>query len=56
MQMAYLLALILASASGFPPRGLIEVLAAVVVLTTLVSGVDYVGRFLQRAFARIAAT
>jgi cardiolipin synthase len=56
MQMAYLLALILASASGFPPRGLIEVLAAVVVLTTLVSGIDYVGRFLQRAFARIAAT
>src|SRR5690606_41332510 len=54
MQMAYLLALILASASGFPPRGLIEVLAAVVVLTTLVSGVDYVGRFLQRAFARLA--
>lgn len=56
MQMAYLLAVILASASGFPPRGLIEVLAVVVVLTTLVSGVDYVGRFLQRAFARIAAT
>lgn len=56
MQMAYLLAVILASASGFPPRGLIEVLAVVVVLTTLVSGIDYVGRFLQRAFARIAAT
>ncbi|HWL61867.1 MAG TPA: CDP-alcohol phosphatidyltransferase family protein [Steroidobacteraceae bacterium] len=55
MQMAYLLAVILASASGFPPRALIEVLAVVVVLTTIVSGVDYVGRFLQRAFARMAA-
>lgn len=55
MQMAYLLAVILASASGFPPRALIEVLAVVVVLTTVVSGVDYVGRFLSRAFARMAA-
>ncbi|MDQ2639298.1 MAG: CDP-alcohol phosphatidyltransferase family protein [Pseudomonadota bacterium] len=54
MQMAYLLAVILASASGFPPRALIEVLAVVVVLTTVVSGIDYVGRFLQRAFARMA--
>lgn len=55
-QMLYLLAVILASASGFPPRGLLDVLAVVVVFTTVVSGVDYVGRFMQRAFARIAAT
>jgi cardiolipin synthase len=56
VQMGYLLAVILASASGFPPRGLLEVLAGVVVLTTVISGVDYVGRFVQRAFARIEAT
>lgn len=55
-QMAYLLAVILASASGFPPRNLLDVLAGAVVFTTVVSGVDYVGRFLQRAFARIAAS
>jgi cardiolipin synthase len=56
MQMFYLLAVILASVSGFPPRGLLDVLAALVVFTTLVSGVDYVGRYMQRAFARIAAS
>lgn len=56
VQMFYLLAVILASASGFPPRGLLNVLAAVVVFTTVVSGVDYVGRFVQRAFTRIAAS
>jgi cardiolipin synthase len=31
-------------------------LAGIVVLTTLVSGIDYVGRFMQRAFARIATS
>jgi cardiolipin synthase (CMP-forming) len=56
VQMSYLLAVILASASGFPPRSLLDVLAGAVVFTTVVSGVDYVGRFLQRAFARIAAS
>ena len=56
VQMAYLLAVILASASGMPPRGVLNALAAIVVLTTVISGVDYVGRFMHRAFARIAAT
>lgn len=56
VQMIYLLAVILASASGIPPRGVLDALALVVVLTTLISGVDYVGRFMQRAFARIPAT
>jgi len=56
MQMLYLLAVILASASGVPPRGMLNVLAGVVVFTTLISGIDYVGRFMQRAFARIAAS
>lgn len=56
MQMLYLLAVILASASGVPPRGVLNVLAGIVVFTTLISGIDYVGRFMQRAFARIAAS
>jgi cardiolipin synthase len=55
MQMLYLLAVILASASGFPPREVLEALALLVVLSTLASGIDYVARFLERAFARIAA-
>ena len=56
VQMIYLLAVILASASGLPPRGVLDALAFIVVLTTVISGIDYVGRFAQRAFARIAAT
>lgn len=55
MQMLYLLAVILASASGFPPREVLEALALFVVLTTVASGVDYVARFLERAFARVAS-
>jgi phosphatidylglycerophosphate synthase len=56
VQLGYLLAVILASVSGFPPREVLEALAAVTVLTTLASGVDYVARFVERAFARIAAS
>jgi hypothetical protein len=55
MQMLYLLAVILASASGFPPREVLEALALLVVLSTLASGIDYVARFFERAFLRIAA-
>ena len=54
MQILYLLAVILASSTGFPPREVLEALAAVMVLTTLASGADYVGRFMQRAFVRVA--
>lgn len=56
VQMTYLLAVILASASGLPPRSLLNLLAGLVVITTVISGIDYIGRFMQRAFARIAAT
>jgi cardiolipin synthase (CMP-forming) len=56
MQLGYLLAVILAAASGFPPREVLDALAAVMVLTTLASGVDYVARFVERAFARTAAS
>jgi cardiolipin synthase len=55
VQLGYLLAVILASASGFPPREVLEALAAVTVLTTLASGVDYVARFMERAFTKLAA-
>lgn len=54
-QLGYLLAVILAAASGFPPREVLDALAAVTVITTLASGVDYVARFMERAFAQLAA-
>ncbi len=55
MQLGYLLAVILASATAFPPREVLEALAAVTVVTTVASGVDYVARFVERALAQIAA-
>jgi cardiolipin synthase (CMP-forming) len=51
VQIVYLLAVILASASGLPPREVIDALAAVVVLTTVVSGADYIARFARRGFS-----
>ncbi len=49
MQLGYLLAVVLASATGFPPREVLEALAALVVVTILWSGADYVSRFVGRA-------
>jgi cardiolipin synthase (CMP-forming) len=54
MQILYLLAVILASAIRWPPREVLDALAVVMVLTTLGSGVDYVSRFMRRAFAQAA--
>lgn len=54
MQILYLLALILASSIQLPPREVLEALAVVMVITTVASGVDYVSRFLKRAFAHPA--
>ncbi len=51
VQISYLLAVILASAIGLPPREVLDALAVVVLLTTVASGMDYVTRFVQRAFA-----
>jgi hypothetical protein len=34
----------------------LDALAVVLVVTTLASGIDYVARFVERAFERIAAT
>ena len=45
VQISYLLAVILASAVGLPPREMLDALAVVVLLTTLASGADYVIAF-----------
>lgn len=55
VQITYLLALILASAIGQPPREVLDALALVVVVTTLASGIDYVSRFVRRANVSITA-
>jgi cardiolipin synthase (CMP-forming) len=49
MQLGYLLAVVLASATGFPPREVLEALAALVIVTIVISGIDYVSRFFKRA-------
>jgi cardiolipin synthase len=54
MQILYLLAVILASAIQLPPREVLDALAVVMVLTTVASGLDYVSRFVRRAFARVS--
>jgi len=53
LQLVYLLAVVLASATGFPPRELLDALAAVVLVTILASGIDYVARFARRALAQV---
>lgn len=55
VQIAYLLAVILASASGLPPREVLEALAVVVLVTTVASGIDYVTRFARRAGMQVPA-
>jgi cardiolipin synthase len=54
MQLCYLLAVVLASANGFPPREVLQALAAVTLVTILASGTDYVARFARRAAAHAA--
>lgn len=49
MQLGYLLAVVLASATGFPPREVLEALAALVIVTIAISGYDYVARFVRKA-------
>jgi cardiolipin synthase (CMP-forming) len=49
MQLAYLLAVVLAAATAFPPREVIDALAVVVLITIVLSGTDYVMRFTRRA-------
>jgi cardiolipin synthase (CMP-forming) len=56
MQILYLLAVILASATRMPPREVIDALAVVMVLTTVASGMDYVVRFMRRAFVQASVS
>lgn len=55
VQIMYLLAVIMASGTGFPPREVLAALAIVVVVTTVASGADYVTSFLRRAFTHLPA-
>jgi cardiolipin synthase len=51
MQLAVVLAAILGAASGLPTPGMVMALAFVTVLTTIVSGADYLAMFTRRALA-----
>jgi cardiolipin synthase (CMP-forming) len=51
MQLIVALAAILGAACGFPTREMVMALAIVTLLTTIVSGADYVMRFTRRALA-----
>jgi cardiolipin synthase len=51
MQLTVALAAILGAACGFPTREMVMALAFVTLLTTVVSGADYVTRFTRRALA-----
>jgi cardiolipin synthase len=51
MQLAVALAAILGAASGLPTKEMVTALAAVTLLTTIVSGADYVTVFTRRALA-----
>jgi cardiolipin synthase (CMP-forming) len=51
MQLIVALAAILGAACGFPTREMVMALAIVTLLTTVVSGADYVMRFTRRALA-----
>ena len=55
VQMGYLLAIVLASATGLPPREALDAMAIVMVLTCVASGMDYVVLFMRRAQQQIAA-
>ena len=51
MQLAVALAAILGAASGLPTREMVTALAALTLLTTVVSGADYLTHFTRRALA-----
>jgi hypothetical protein len=51
MQLAVALAAILGAASGLPTPEMVTALAFVTLLTTIVSGADYLAAFTRRALA-----
>ena len=50
-QLSYLLAVMLAAATGFPPRSLLSLGAVATLITTVLSGADYIYAFSRRAWA-----
>lgn len=55
LQLAYLVGVIVAAATGFPPAEILAALALVTFVTTVVSGIDYVMAFTRRAWAQPSA-
>jgi cardiolipin synthase len=55
VQLGYLVAAIVAAASGFPPREVLAALAWLTLATTVISGLDYVTKFTRRAWQAPAA-
>jgi len=55
LQIVVLVLAMLRAASGVPPWEIIQALSLVTLATTLISGWDYVGRFVQRAWQHAAA-
>ena len=51
MQLAVALAAILGAATGLPTREMVTALSAVTLITTLISGADYLTHFTKRALA-----
>jgi cardiolipin synthase len=51
MQLAVVLAAVLGAATGLPPPEMVTALAILALLTTLVSGLDYLTAFTRRALA-----
>jgi cardiolipin synthase (CMP-forming) len=50
-QLAVVLGAILHAASGLPPREVVEVLTVATLVTTVISGADYMLLFARRAMA-----
>jgi cardiolipin synthase len=50
-QLLYLMAVMLAAASGFPPREVLDALALVTLVTIILSGYQYLATFARRAWS-----
>lgn len=52
MQLLYLTAIMVNAALSFPPREVLDALALIVLLTTVVSGLNYLALFTRRAWSQ----
>jgi cardiolipin synthase (CMP-forming) len=50
IQLLYVMLVLLAAASGFPPREVLQACALITLITTLISGAHYLGAFARRAW------